>query len=581
MLPSFTLASIWARGYQTYDPPLSQIEDLWWEIVVRVLDQSQAAGKVEVVRQILNLLSVCKRPLDPEEIDGYLRCGSINMSDKLDIWRQCPALCELATQPQYTGNEKFGLVHDSLKDFLQRSSIEALAVNEDQAQSIITSRCLAELLKYENPDSYKSKYGWTAYAGTYWHVHAKNVLHNKAIPRDTINRKFCTRLLRSDTPSFAHWIHMTRWRGDVDKDERGDFGKKDTYPSALYYAALLGLIGCVEELIHDGEDVNVKGGKHRFPILAAVMMGEVEIVRLLLANGADSNSRYANGDYALSRTIKLGHKDIFKTLIAAGATFEGRNKKPSINAAHQVVRYNRPELLEALLIAGANPDPYDQFHKTPLFWAVQCDSITNIRLLLSVGADLETQDMEGLRPLHIAATGSLSTLALLLQHGANVNAATSTGKTPLAIAAGQANIINVQQLLNKGANVDIPDSDMRTPLHIAATPLENAELPPSGTSFETFYEGKRRIIRLLLNYCANPSVRDRWKKRPEDIAKDPLIKASLRSARREASQLYSISDEVYVNGAGGSRGPFEVDEGELHKCPYIPNALSHEWLTAR
>lgn len=108
---------------------------------------------------------------------------------------------------------------------------------------------------------------------------------------------------------------MTRCDAGVDTDEHGDFGKKDTYPSPLYYAALLGLLPCAEQLLYEGENIDIGGGKHEYPILAAVEMGEKEMVRLLLKKGADLNLRCANGDTVLSRCAERGREDIAKLFL--------------------------------------------------------------------------------------------------------------------------------------------------------------------------------------------------------------------------------------------------------------------------
>ncbi|KAL8708515.1 MAG: hypothetical protein Q9225_007585 [Loekoesia sp. 1 TL-2023] len=512
------------------------IGDLWQEILARVLGQSKAEREMKIVHRILETLSVSERHLNAEEIDGNLGCGLIITNDKLDVWRQCPALCELASQPLNTGNETFGLIHDSLKELLQSNefhdhSLGALAVDASQAQHNILSRCLVELLKYRSPDSYTSKYGWTAYAGTYWHVHAKKICHDKPTSHNLIIWRDCTQLLRSETASFSHWTYMTGWRGDLDKDEHGDFGKKETYPSPLYYAALLGLLPSAEQLIEEGEDVNVKGGKHRFPVLAAIENGEIELVRLLLERGADPNSRYKDGDTALIKAIKRDHKELFKALLVAGVDVEIRDKKRHMTAAHWAVLYRRPEFLEALLIAGANRDPCDEFDMTPLHLAIKYDNVANTKLLLSAGAILDARDKEGLRPLHIAARGAQHTLGVLLEHGAKVNARDYDGRTPLVVAAGKVNVTIVQQLLDEGADPNKRNRNMQTPLHKAAAPWDDMENTPSGISKEEVYEVKREIVRLLLEHGADPSMRDISHNLSEDVADDPVIKRILQDGR--------------------------------------------------
>ncbi|KAL8827298.1 MAG: hypothetical protein Q9170_007070 [Blastenia crenularia] len=567
------------------------INNIWQEALVRIVQQSQS-GDVRVAQQVLEMLSVCERNLTVQEIHGNLRCASIHMSDKLDVWRQYPTLCELAIFPKQSGNEEFGLIHESIGVFLRSNQIRdgplrALAVDKFQAQRNITSRCLTELFEYRSPDSYTSKFGWTAYAGTYWHVHAKRMFHEKPSSR-RIAAVWgqCTQLLRSETASFAHWTYMTRGRGHIDKDEQGDFGQKESYPSPIYYAALLGLLPCAEELIEEGEDINVKGGKHRYPILAAVAMEEIGLMRLLLDNGANVNSQYANGDTALIRAAQRGHEDMFEALLAAHANVDVRDKKRGMTAAHWAVLHDRPQFLEMLLSANADRSPRDGMGRTPLHWAVQYDNVANTKLLLKAGADLEAPDNDGRRPLHIAAEGSPYTLSVLLRHGAAVNAMTNRKRTPLFIVAGGVSITIVQQLLDNGADVNVRDVDSQLLPHIlhrAAAPLPDMKNTPGGISTEEVYAIKREIVKLLLDHGAPQVWLVKDNTLPEDVAEDPEITAILQTSRKacrpppekarekggdegvvedvQASEPdYQKDDTVYIHNGRRSLGPFIIDK---------------------
>ena len=90
-----------------------------------------------------------------------------------------------------------------------------------------------------------------------------------------------------------------------------------------------------------------------------------------------------------------------------------------------------------------------------------------MRSLLENGAEVEAENVDGLRPIHCAVrTGLVELVELLIQHGANVDAADVFGNSPLheAVCHG----VNIVQLLvDRGAKVNVQNVDGKTPLHIA------------------------------------------------------------------------------------------------------------------
>lgn len=88
---------------------------------------------------------------------------------------------------------------------------------------------------------------------------------------------------------------------------------------------------------------------------------------------------------------------------------------------------------------------------------------------LQTGVDVNAADLDGLRPLHVAARlGDPDIVRMLLGRGANVNVASTLGITPLHLAARESRTEVVQILLQAGAQVGAIDSFGRVPLHDAA-----------------------------------------------------------------------------------------------------------------
>ncbi|KAL8965947.1 MAG: hypothetical protein Q9183_003604, partial [Haloplaca sp. 2 TL-2023] len=454
---------------------------VWTAILTRVKAQASDTDFVNI-KDILHTLTVCERNLNSSEIYESLSCGGSTSgwvrppySDCHKIWRLLPALLELVAQPHPDGSFDYywqnhlGLIHASLRAFLQSPEIQqgplaCFAVNEVKARRSITKKCIANLTEYRRSDLYRSKYGWTAYAGTYWHKHVKKLeLAGKPAPP-------CSDLLSSSAPSFPHWTYMTRRDGDVDKEEDGDFGKKDVYPSPLYYAALLGLHGAAQALIEDDEDVNAECGRHKFPILAAIARQEGRLVSLLLEHGADPNTQdRASEDSALLRAADLGNFHILKLLLDQGAKASHQNRS-QVTAMHFAARGANIECLAALHHAGSSPNVVDKAGDTPLHWAARTGTPTALEFLIGKGGKslLETSNYSRQTALHIAVLcNRAAETEVLLDRGANLEARDCGDETPLCIAARKSAEGIVRILLNRGANANAYSNTGRTALHSA------------------------------------------------------------------------------------------------------------------
>ncbi|KAL8626996.1 hypothetical protein Q9189_007311 [Teloschistes chrysophthalmus] len=374
------------------------LRGLWEGILARVLAQA-GAERIGSAIQVLQLLSVCERHLNAEEIHGSLSYDlethswdHWTYSDRYGIWRALPALLELTGQPEDNvrfnreWSENLGLVHPSLRDFLLSDWIRAstfadFAVKETNAQRMIARKCVSHLTRYNRSDLYNSKYGWTAYAGRYWHVHIRK------LDSDTYLVSECMGLLHHRSPAFAHWTWLNRWQDEDHKIEDKDFAKSDIYPSPLYYAALLGLRGVAKSLLEDGADVNVSGGRYGSPILAAVVGGEGKLVDLLLQHGADAHSKFANeikGGSAVHLAVERGQPECLLLLLRAGADPGIRNSDGE-QALHLAAKQGNVKLTRLLLQRGADFDSptHDERHHTALDIAAERLNVPLVDLLLA------------------------------------------------------------------------------------------------------------------------------------------------------------------------------------------------------
>ncbi|CAE8712142.1 unnamed protein product, partial [Polarella glacialis] len=123
-----------------------------------------------------------------------------------------------------------------------------------------------------------------------------------------------------------------------------------------------------------------------------------------------------------------------------------------------------------LALASADPSAVDTLF---LLHAV-CRGVhlEAAQMLLRIGADVDLQDSEGCRPLHLLAGSSSDAGALvkaLSEAEADLNAASgSRGRRPLILAAVANSVQTSQALIECRAELELTDTDGRTPLASAA-----------------------------------------------------------------------------------------------------------------
>ncbi|XP_028163673.1 ankyrin repeat domain-containing protein 54-like [Ostrinia nubilalis] len=120
---------------------------------------------------------------------------------------------------------------------------------------------------------------------------------------------------------------------------------------------------------------------------------------------------------------------------------------------------NNTELVEKLLLSGAEPNSSDEFKRSPL---------------------------------HLAACrGYVDVVRVLLRHGANPNIKDTLGNTPLHLAACTNHIPVVIELLDAGTDVSSNDKNGRNPIQLAQSKLKLIQMRPSGAGH---FEETRQLI---------------------------------------------------------------------------------------
>jgi len=174
------------------------------------------------------------------------------------------------------------------------------------------------------------------------------------------------------------------------------------------------------------------------------------------------------------------------------------------------------QVAAVLIKHGANVNTTDLNGDSPLHSALLYHNTDNIKLLLEGGANTESLNNIGRRPIHIA--NDPESLSLLLDFNADFNAQDRVGNAAIHFAVLAKDKERVELLLSKGADITVRTRAGSTPLHLAA--------------------GDLAICQLLLDAKANPNSLDNLENSPLHLAvrgRHKDVVRSLISAKADAT----------------------------------------------
>ena len=262
------------------------------------------------------------------------------------------------------------------------------------------------------------------------------------------------------------------------------------------------------------------------PLLFAAQQGNVDLARLLLAAGAGVNEAAPDGiggdtnaralfredteASALLVAIDSGHAGMAHFLLARGAdpNHDGAGRTP----LHAAVQREMPDVVRALLEAGADPDARLERSlplisrritqdngltpttagSTPFLLAASFGDVESMRILVEGGADpflttdddttalmvaagadyVEGQDKYGVRsyPAYYETLQrrAFEATKYCLELGLDVNAVNDAGQTPLHGAVYMGGTLIAPYLVEQGAEMDVINLRGQTPWLVAA-----------------------------------------------------------------------------------------------------------------
>ena len=256
----------------------------------------------------------------------------------------------------------------------------------------------------------------------------------------------------------------------------------------LLFAARHGDLDIAKHLIAGGASVHDTALTGTSALVVAAHSGHTAVTRLLLEHGADPNAADA-GYTALHVATLRGDEVVARALLAKGANpntsiergSPGRRNSPDYVLEHDLVgatpfwlaaRFAEPDIMQALVDAGAHPDVVMLDGTTPLMAAVgarrrQEPGLTPntaederlvreaVTVAIEAGTDVDATNTGGNTALHTAAARRLDTVVqILVDSGANLHKENGEGKTPVMMATGRDGDVNstVELLRRLGAS---------------------------------------------------------------------------------------------------------------------------------
>lgn len=178
-----------------------------------------------------------------------------------------------------------------------------------------------------------------------------------------------------------------------DRQTRGAVGR-----APMHEASRRGWIAGMEALHEAGASLESLDDQGQAPIHIASARGQLEALRWLIKKGADPAGPRGSANTAL-HTAK--NPEIVSALLAAGADANRLNAKGD-TALHAQVRLGRASMVKALIEAGADANRSNARGVVPLAEIGRGEAHEVARFLLDAGADPFLRDEDGNTPLHRA-----------------------------------------------------------------------------------------------------------------------------------------------------------------------------------
>lgn len=188
----------------------------------------------------------------------------------------------------------------------------------------------------------------------------------------------------------------------------------------------------------------------------------------------DINTTDSTEHYFLTYAVKYNKLDVVRALLNKGVNYDIVDKLGR-SIIYIAIEYNYVDIVLELLQHSENAigimivNIIDKNGNIPLHYAIKNGNIDLIQMLMQYNSNPYTTDKNGHNSLHLAVlTNSVPIVTLIINQMSNLNLKNNNGETALHLALNYRHNNIAKILLDKNADPNIPDNDNEfTPLHYA------------------------------------------------------------------------------------------------------------------
>ncbi|XP_026166369.1 ankyrin repeat domain-containing protein 27 isoform X2 [Mastacembelus armatus] len=242
--------------------------------------------------------------------------------------------------------------------------------------------------------------------------------------------------------------------------------------TALHMAARWGYEGIIQVLLENGASTDIPNKNKESPLQCALNS------KILMLLQSTQNGRQGSEVDYLRRSLLVSDCNSCHSSISSTSSLDSEAKPEGERIRHREVE----KLLRAVadgdvemvryLLEWADEEEEDKGENQseallchPLCQCPNCAPAQKLSVLQAGALGVNSCNVDGYTPLHVASLHGHSTLAaLLIRHGANVNARTNQSATPLHLASQNSHIQVLRFLLECNAKMNKKDHYGNTPL---------------------------------------------------------------------------------------------------------------------
>jgi ankyrin repeat protein len=190
--------------------------------------------------------------------------------------------------------------------------------------------------------------------------------------------------------------------------------------AGLHEAAAKGDLAEIEQLVKEGERVNIQDSRSRTPLHVAVYLKKHDAARLLLKLGANPNALEIDRYDIVTIAAVANDLDMLKLVLDGGASARNITSRYGGTALIAAAHLGHVEVVKMLIAAKA---PLN--HVNNLGWTAVMESIVlgsggknhtdTLKALVDAGADVNIPDRNGTTPLQHARRRGYVNMAKILE----------------------------------------------------------------------------------------------------------------------------------------------------------------------